>query len=46
MNNKKEVIDLGAITIDRKDPRTRQLLIKYLTAVENGDLTYNPFKKK
>ena len=43
--NKKETIDLGTITIDRKDSRTKQLLKKYFMAIMNGDYTYNPFKK-
>jgi hypothetical protein len=43
--NKKEIIDLGAITINRKDPRTKQLLMKFFQEVLKGNYTYNPFNK-
>ncbi|GBR75068.1 hypothetical protein NO1_2130 [Candidatus Termititenax aidoneus] len=41
----KQDIDSVTITIDRKDPRTRQLLTKFFSARFKGDNSYNPFRK-
>ena len=40
MNSKKETVNLGTITIDRKDPRTRQLLMKFFQEVQKGNYTW------
>lgn len=45
MSTKKEIKNLGTYEIDPKDPKSKQKLEKYLTAIYNGDYTYNPFRK-
>lgn len=45
MSNKRESKSLGTYEIDPNDPKGKEKLEKFLTAIYNGDYTYNPFKK-
>jgi len=45
MNHSKKNIDLGVFEIDSKSPNMKQMLKKWIDAIQKDDLSYAPFKK-
>lgn len=43
---KQEIMDLGTFMVDVDDPQFKIKLKKLIDAIQNDDLTYNPFRKK